>query len=526
MKMPMSLEPIILLLRAVLLFSLFLGATIAQAQNIEELKKGVVRITAQADGKNKVGTGFIVKFDSESVYIMTAAHVISGDSQPKVQFFSRQEVSARAQVKHAEGGDDETGMALLVVRGKDNVPPGLATLSLATVARVSGGEDIMVIGHPRGAGDWAVIKGSIAARQGRYLTVDANIDEGNSGGPIMHSGQVVGLIGGAQRYGKGVTIGTVREYLEGHGVVLEERALPSVAKASPPSSQPTQPTSGPAREITGKDGAPMVLIPAGEFWMGAPDGEGDKDEHPRHKVALGAFYLDKYEVTNRRFQQFTQQTGYRTTAEREGSAWAFIEGKGWEEVKGASWQKPEAGATVFDSNRVEHPVVAVSWDDAQAYCRWAKKRLPTEAEWEYAARAGTTTTYWWGHGNPGARLVENIADESAKQLFNSIMSGYNDGAVRTAPIGSYEANPWGLHDISGNVTEWTGDWYDEHHYSNSPERNPQGPSSGEYRVLRGGSWLNGPVDVRSAGRSWLSPASARHYRVPLRPGHSEVTFLL
>jgi formylglycine-generating enzyme len=232
-----------------------------------------------------------------------------------------------------------------------------------------------------------------------------------------------------------------------------------------------------------------------------------KPELPQHRVQMGAFYFDKYEVTNRLFQQFTQQTGYRTTAEREGSAWAFIEGKGWEEVKGANWQKPEAGATVFDSNRAEHPVVAVSWDDAQAYCRWAKERLPTEAEWEYATRAGTTTTYWWGHGNPGARRVENIADESAKQLLNPIMSGYNDGAVRTAPVGSYEANPWGLHDISGNVREWTGDWYDEHYYSNSPERNPQGPSSGEYRVLRGGSWGIAPAYVRSALRDWNTPTT-------------------
>ncbi|QPD02758.1 MAG: hypothetical protein Nkreftii_000532 [Candidatus Nitrospira kreftii] len=246
MKMPMSLEPVIVLLRGLLFFTLFLEATIAQAQNIEELKKGVVKLTAQVDGKTKVGTGFIVKFDSEIVYIMTAAHVISGDSQPKVQFFSRQEVPVRAQVKHAEGGDGETGMALLVVRGKDNIPVGLATLPLATVARVSGGEDIMVIGHPRGAGDWAILKGSIAARQGRYLTVDANIDEGNSGGPIMHSGQVVGLIGGAQRYGKGVTIGTVLLLKNAHHQASPRPLLPVVSLRNP---RPPLPVKSPARTV-------------------------------------------------------------------------------------------------------------------------------------------------------------------------------------------------------------------------------------------------------------------------------------
>lgn len=190
----------------------------------------------------------------------------------------------------------------------------------------------------------------------------------------------------------------------------------------------------------------MVLIPAGEFLMGSPDGEGDKDEHPRHRVALSAFYLDKYEVTNRLFQQFVQQTSYRTTSDQEGKAWAFTAAGKPEEVRGAHWWKPEGGETVFDSNRGEHPVVSVSWEDAQAYCRWTGKRLPTEAEFEYATRAGTETTYWWGDGYPGYRLVANIGDESAKRQYSDliIMTGYDDGYVRTAPVGSFDANPFGL----------------------------------------------------------------------------------
>jgi formylglycine-generating enzyme len=283
---------------------------------------------------------------------------------------------------------------------------------------------------------------------------------------------------------------------------------------SSPAQQLPEPAQTVANEkldsrITGKDGAPMVLIPAGSFLMGSMKEEVEqaildcvkewgelmcerwyKPELPQHKVQMDAFYFDTYEVTNRRFQQFTRQTGYRTTAEREGSARVLVDGRTWKYVKGANWQKPEAGATVFDSNRAEHPVVAVSWDDAQAYCRWAEKRLPTEAEWEYAARAGTTTKYWWGQRNPGSRRVENI---------------YNDGSVGTAPVGSYEANPWGLHDISGNVAEWTADWYGEDYYGKSPARNPTGPSGGEYRVIRGGSWSIGPVDVRSALRNRLAP---------------------
>jgi sulfatase modifying factor 1 len=271
----------------------------------------------------------------------------------------------------------------------------------------------------------------------------------------------------------------------------------------------------------------MVLVQSGSFQMGSTEDEVEraiqacvkelekdqqtcdgwyKPETPRHKVQMTAFYLDKYEVTNRLFQQFVQQTGHQSTAEQEGSARAFVEGKGWEDVKGASWQKPEAGATVFASNRGEHPVVSVSWVDARAYCRWAEKRLPTEAEFEYAMRAGTTTTYWWGRGSPGSRRVENIADETAKHLLKVVMTGYNDGTERTAPIGSYEANPWGLHDLSGNVAEWTADWYSDAYYDKSPPRNPKGPTSGEYRVLRGGSWTYGPGDVRSADRTWLVPS--------------------
>ena len=261
-------------------------------------------------------------------------------------------------------------------------------------------------------------------------------------------------------------------------------------------------------EITGKDGAPMVLIPAGEFWMGSPDGEGDKDEHPRHKVALSAFYLDKYEVTNRFFQQFAQQTSYRTTAEQEGKAWVLTATGKLEEVSGAHWRKPEGGETVFDSNREEHPVVSVSWEDAQAYCRWAGKRLPTEAEFEYATRGGTETKYWWGNGNPGSRRVANIGDESAKRQYSdwTIMTGYDDGFVRTAPVGSFEANPFGLHDMTGNVWEWTADWYDEQYYKNSPRKNPRGPSNGDVRVLRGGSWVYAPVGMRSADRGMNTPS--------------------
>ena len=217
--------------------------------------------------------------------------------------------------------------------------------------------------------------------------------------------------------------------------------------------------------------------------------------------------MDKYEVTNKLFQKFVRETGYETTAEKEGRAAAVTSGGEWEVIPGANWRKPEGGETVFESNREEHPVVSISWYDADAYCRWADKRLPTEAEFEYASRAGTRTIYWWGDGNPGPQRVANIADESAKRQFPDlpIMAGYDDGYERSAPVGSFDPNPWGLHDMIGNVSEWTADWFAEDYYRNSPERNPTGPFSGKYKVLRGGSWHNGPLGVRAAYRRNSQP---------------------
>ncbi|NGZ60430.1 MAG: hypothetical protein CV081_08005 [Nitrospira sp. LK265] len=430
------------------------------AQDIERLKSGVVRITATEGNKTKVGTGFVVKLDSEVVYIVTAAHVVSGDPQPRVQFFSRQEGQVRATVKHAEGGDEATGMALLTVQGKENIPSGVAALPLATTTSLSGSEDIIVIGHPRGAGDWAIIKGSIASRQGRYVTIDANIDEGNSGGPIMHNSQVVGLIGGAQRYGKGVTTGTVRDYLEGNGIVVEATATqaPDGIRASLP------------KEITGKDGAPMVLVPAGVFTMGSreEDKEAHEDERPAHKVYLDAFYIDQYEVTTARFATFLHKTNRRQWSDQ------------------------------VEKQLEQKPVVDMYWDDATAYCSWAGKRLPTEAEWEKAARGTDQRIYPWG--SPAGTF---------RRLFGSGPASYGSGGGSShysllSNIGSFEGgkSPYNVYDMAGNASEWVADWYDENHYSqgDSPQ-NPKGPVSGKKHVYRGGSSASRSIDsLRSAAR--------------------------
>jgi len=298
---------------------------------------------------------------------------------------------------------------------------------------------------------------------------------------------------------------------------LNNEAQVPPSKQLPPGSQ----------KRTGQADTPMVLVPGGTFWMGISDDERDRviedctmelkkqavsckgwvlSAQPRHQVTLDPFALDPYEVTNRQFQQFVLTTGYHTTAEKEGTAFVWANSQqGWQKTKGATWRQPEAGLDVFASDRTDHPVVNVSWYDAEAYCGWAGKRLPTEAEFEYATRAGTQTVYWWGKFLSSPRRVANVADESARTHLPVIMAGYDDGAITTAPVGSYEANPFGLFDMTGNVSEWTADRYDSLYYRKSPERNPTGPSSGDYRMIRGGGWSDASYKIRSTIRGGGAP---------------------
>jgi formylglycine-generating enzyme required for sulfatase activity len=454
-------------------------ATVIATLDSDHVRAGVVRITATAPGENqKVGTGFIVRLEKDLVYIVTASHVVSGDERPKVQFFTQPDVYIQASVRHSEGGDEVTGLALLVVRGNDNLPPGLNTLTLASSPRVFGSEEILLIGHPRGAGDWVILNGSIASRQGRYVIVDANIDEGNSGGPIIQSGEVVGLVGGVTRYGRGVTSSSIREYLEGHGISIQEAAPAAIAKIHPTPAMPIKPEKPEAessREIIGKDGAPMVLIPAGEFWMGSSN--GGKNERPRHNVFLDSYYMDKFEVTVSRYDQFMLSTD-----RGEPRYWYQVEMR----------------------KHGNLPIVGVSWDDADSYCRWAGKRLPTEAEWEKAARGTDERPYPWGNEEPTARHAVFGKDNPSPITSGGEVNVFEE---KLALVDSYEAgkSPYGLYHMAGNVREWVADWYEATYYAKSSERNPKGPSTRLSRVHRGGSWDEQPDGLRSAGRSALDP---------------------
>ena len=217
------------------------------------------------------------------------------------------------------------------------------------------------------------------------------------------------------------------------------------------------------KTIMGKDGVPMMLIPAGEFQMGGYS----YNEKPIHTVYVDAFYMDKYEVTNAQYKKFMDATGNKAPS---------------------YWFKSEYNAP-------DMPVIAVNWYEATAYAKWAGKRLPTEAEWEKAARGGLK--------NKKYPLGDSLSHDDA----NYDGTGGKDLWESASPVGSFSPNGYGLHDMAGNVWEWCADWYDSDYYTRLPERNPKGPDSGVARVLRGGSWYYDPFHLRVSNRFFNDPMS-------------------
>ncbi len=247
----------------------------------------------------------------------------------------------------------------------------------------------------------------------------------------------------------------------------------------------------------------MILVPAGPFTMGSDTDaalteclkfEDDcsfrsfEDEKPIHTVTLDTFYIDQYEVTNAQYRQCNEA---------------------------GDCQIPGC-ADYEDEERDDHPVICVTWDQANRYCRWRDARLPTEAEWEKAARGTDERVYPWGDTFEDNRT--NFCDRNCEKDFLA-NKDYDDGSAETAPIGSYSngVSPYGAYDMAGNVWEWVGDWYDTgpgsdrynpqgyYYYANSPAQNPQGPDDGDFKVIRGGGWFDNGYAARTANRRYLEP---------------------
>jgi formylglycine-generating enzyme required for sulfatase activity len=240
--------------------------------------------------------------------------------------------------------------------------------------------------------------------------------------------------------------------------------------------------------VNPKDGLKYVWIPPGTFMMGCSPGDSEcfEDEKPSHQVALSkGFWMGQTEVTVGAYRRFAAATGRPMPPEPE-----FMErplNPGW--------------------GNQAMPIVDLTWDEAQAYCGWVGGRLPTEAEWEYAARAGSTAARYgdldeiaWYADNSGRQHLDSAALYKADR--DDYTDRLNENEIGMHEVGKKRANGFGLFDMLGNEWEWVNDWYEEKYYQNSPPQDPPGPESGTLRVLRGGSWFNLPRNVRASMRRW------------------------
>ena len=455
-------------LTAVTVCLLLLWPAFGRADN--ELESGVVRVTA---GDGSIGTGFVVCKDDVGVWIVTASHVLRHDPKNpkadihKVEFFGT-DSPVEAEIKYSEDTDPLYGIALL------RVTDGYLTKN---AAKLDLGEDLkkndtnlLIIGHPPAA-NWSHKYGYVSQKEGRHPLLEVNILEGNSGGPVFKDGKVAGMVATTKGIGNGevVNVSEIRSFVEGlHQCrtpiqAVEAPAASSALSDSPKPLEPSKPECSYCPE--------MVRLPAGEFMMGAAPGEAqaDKDEQPRHNVKVNAFSIGKYEVTQGQ----------------------------WQAVMGSN-------PSHFQQCGDRCPVENVSFNDVQAFIQKLNAktgqtyRLPTEAEWEYAARAGTTTAF-----STGDCINTRQANYDGNYDYNHCGAKTGVYLGKTVPVGSYPANHWGLYDMHGNVREWTCSAYTEH-YDGSELTCTNNAS--DRRAVRGGSWAGNPRSLRSGGRDWLNVA--------------------
>jgi formylglycine-generating enzyme required for sulfatase activity len=262
----------------------------------------------------------------------------------------------------------------------------------------------------------------------------------------------------------------------------------------------------------------MVEIKGGVFFMGSHGGYAESK--PVHAVQVSDFYMGKNEITNEEFAAFVEDSGYVTEAEEIGTGRILKDGVfGYH--AGFTWRTPHGSGSTIEG-REKHPVVQASWNDAVAYCRWLSRktgrayRLPTEAEWEYAARGGADTRYWWGDDFDGSKLNSMLTWKAEDDPWP------RDEHTLTKEVGSYPPNGFGLYDMLGNLWEWASDYADPDYYMEqvrlkvSPVVDPQGPSTGINRIIRGGGWNTAPGRVTVTYRVTYDPPQYRSDHVGFR----------
>ena len=366
----------------------FMLPHILWGQDIEDLKKGVVKITTQIQGQQPtVGTGFIVRLEKDAAYIVTASHVIQGDPKPQITFFPKPQQPFTAKIIGIES-ENPNGLASLRVSGA--VPEGLVALTLDQTSPIIGGEPVMLIGFPRMLAPWAVSTGSLSGLKGLALTFQALIEEGHSGAPLLLNGKVVGVVTDArERMGYAVPSSILDVALRGWQI---------------------RPEGTVAQEITGQDGAPMVLIHAGRLPTKIVTiyGNGTVEEVATPLFSLYVadnFYIDRQLVTITRFRQFLETTGHR--------------------LRGLYWEQRDWPA---DQNQA---IDMVSWHDAVAYCTWARKRLPSEDEWEKAAHdiegriLDPTVAEWTSSSYNESRFSPSESNDQRQRTIRGSLGAFN-----------------------------------------------------------------------------------------------------
>ena len=464
--------------RAALALCLLVYAATALGLSASEVFRRVapsVVVVLAVDGSDQtkgLGGGVVVAQDR----VITNCHVIDSAA---VVYVKRDGQRAKARVVEREAEKD---LCLL------QVPTGNApVVKLRRSADLQIGEPVYAIGNPQGL-EQTLSPGLISqlrkTEKGLLLQTTAPISPGSSGGGLFdEAGLLIGITVGqytdAQNLNFAIPVDWIDDVLR--KPPRQAEPPPKQAKAIDPQRLPE-----PGRSFRDCDDCPeMVVVPAGSFLMGSPEGEQgrSKDEGPQHKVQIPrALAIGRTEITRAEFARFVADSGHKTDG-------------------GCNWENP--GFSQSD----DHPVVCVNWDDGNAYAQWlAKKtgknyRLLSEAEWEYAARAGQQTARYWGEkfGPQGCEYA-NITNTAGETKCG-------DGQAHTAPVGSYQPNSFGLHDMIGNAWEWTQDcWHDS--YSGAPENgNAWSQDNCGRRVLRGGSWYDVPDVARAANRDGYNSGS-------------------
>jgi len=403
--------------------------------------------------------------------------------------------------KHLLKGLDGAADGLFAPRGHGNGDGWVSAVELANYVRLMVTQDVK-----QALGQRQTPRLRLDGSDGLYLTFVGNPGGGNAAPPQPVSPDSDSASGTVTTTGIGTEASSHAASARTTDVLMPDMVLPDITSAIASNRLTPQGKNSQGMEqyLSSPDGAIMVHIPEGSFTRGS--NYGDADERPVKSIILDGFLIDKYEVTNQQYNRFTDATGYATLAERQGESRVYVRRTGWVVEKNANWRQT-LGPGLSQKGRQDHPVVCLAFEDCLAYLKWAGKRLPTEAEWEKAARGNTAQRYPWGESGPLETAIRtNYGEGTDDRKWTS------DGWFYTAPVNRYTegASPYGVYQMSGNVWEWCQDWFRSDYYSTGWIRNPLNIEEGEERVIRGGAWVSGRSQIRCSYRGALKPTDCRN----------------